>query len=89
MLMNKSRHWIFPELISLEQFLLSYNDVTQVDDTLFDECTKLQVVKLQSNKLTTVPNLTAAGNSLTQLQLGKPISSVYGFESLLCDNIHF
>ena len=81
-LTNKSLQLDFSELVSLEQFLLSYNDVTDVDDTLFDECTKLQVFKLQNNKLTTVPNLTAAGNSLIQLQLGKPfpvsmVSKVY------------
>ena len=81
-LTNKPLQLEFSELISLEQFLMSYNDVTHVDDTLFDECTKLQVVKLQNNKLTTVPNVTAAGNSLIQLQLGKPfpvsmVSKVY------------
>ena len=64
--------WFFPGLVNLQEFLFSYNDVTHVDDTFFDDCTNLQVVKLHSNKLTTIPNLTAAGNDLIQLQLGKP-----------------
>ena len=61
-----------PGLVSLEEFLFSNNAVTHVGDTFFDDYTNLQVVKLHINKLTTIPNLTAAGNNLIQLQLGKP-----------------
>ena len=56
-------------LVNLEELNLSWNDIQNINETFFNDCTNLKNVNLGNNELTTVPNLTSS-KFLTHLYLG-------------------